>query len=145
MTMRAPKLRNERGAVTAWLASWTVAMILVIGIAVDLGGQVHAQQRAHDLAAQAARVAGEHVDPAQAITGTATTADPGAAKAAARSYLAAAGVEGTVTLTHQGTRITVQVTDHYQPVFLGAMGVSRLAVTGTSTASLVRAVEGTQR
>lgn len=143
--MRAPHPRNERGAVTAWLASWTVTMILVIGIAVDLSGQVHAHQRAHDLAAQAARVAGEHVDPAQAITGTATTTDPTAAKAAARAYLAAAGVSGTVTLSHQGTRVTVHVTDHYQPLFLGAMGVGRLTVTGTSTASLVRAVEGTQR
>ena len=30
-----------------WLALAAVAMILCVGIAVDLGGHVHAQQRAH--------------------------------------------------------------------------------------------------
>ena len=39
------------------LAFSALALVLCVGIAVDLGGQVHAQQRARSIAAQAARTA----------------------------------------------------------------------------------------
>ncbi len=54
-------------------------MVLCVGIAVDLSGDVHAQQRAHDIAAQAARAAGEQIAPPPAIRGHTPTVDPSAA------------------------------------------------------------------
>ena len=70
-------------------------MIMLVGLAVDLGGQVHAQQRAHDVAAQAARAGGQQVQAAPAIAGRATlSVDVAAARSAAQDYLAAAGVDG---------------------------------------------------
>ncbi|MBK8462874.1 MAG: pilus assembly protein [Nigerium sp.] len=135
---------DERGSVSVWLALATVAMTLCVGIAVDLGGHVHAQQRAHALAAQAARTAGEEVAVAEAVRGETPTVDTAAARRAANSYLARAGVTGRVSV-RAGNVLHVQVTDHYTPVFLGSIGVGTLTVSGESTARLVRAVNGTER
>ena len=136
--------RDERGSVSVWLALAAVAMTLCVGIAVDLGGHVHAKQRAHQLAAQAARTAGEEVAVAQAVRGESPTIDTVAAKRAASTYLARAGVNGTVSV-RTGNVLHVQVTDQYTPLFLGSIGVGTLTVSGESTARLVRAVNGTER
>ena len=138
------KIPDERGSVSIWLALATLVMMLAVGLAVDLGGQVHAQPRAHDLAAQAARAGGEQLQAAPAIQGTGATIDPTAAIAAANSYLSAAGVTGTVTVTGPDT-ITVTVRTTYTPTFLTAVGINHLAVTGTATAHLIRSLGGQPR
>ena len=135
---------RERGSVTVWLALAAAAMILCVGIAVDLAGQVNAQQQAQDVAAQAARIAGEQVNAAPAIRGQTPQVDPVAAKAAADAYLQQAGVSGTVTV-QGGTTLVVTVTSSYRPIFLSTLGIGPLQVTGTSTARLVRAVQGVPR
>lgn len=144
MTVRTRRLRDERGSVSVWLALAAVALVLCVGIAVDLGGQVHAQQRARSIAAQAARTAGEEVAAAQAIRGQTPTVDVTAAKRAAAAYLAHAGVTGTVAV-RSGNVLDVTVTDTYTPMFLSSIGVGTLTVTGHSSARLVRAVQGTER
>ncbi|HUM87572.1 MAG TPA: pilus assembly protein TadG-related protein, partial [Actinomycetota bacterium] len=55
---------NERGSISIWVVTATIVMMTLVGLAVDLGGQVHAQQRAHDVAAQAARAGGQQVEAA---------------------------------------------------------------------------------
>lgn len=135
--------RNERGAVTAWLAGASVLMVTVIGIAVDLGSQVHAKERAHTIAAQAARTGAEQIT-ADAMTGAAPRLDVGKARQAANAYLRSAGVQGTVTVSG-GVRVTVNVTDSYTPLFLSSIGIGPLTVTASSTAELKRALEGTER
>ena len=144
VTVRTRRLRDERGSVSVWLALAAVALVLCVGIAVDLGGQVHAQQRACGIAAQAARTAGEEVAAAQAIRGQTPTVDVAAAKRAASAYLAQAGVTGTVTV-RSGNVLDVTVTDTYTPMFLSSIVVGTLTVTGHSSARLVRAVQGTER
>ncbi len=144
MTVRTRRLRDERGSVSVWLALAAVALVLCVGIAVDLGGQVHAQQRARGIAAQAARTAGEEVAAAQAIRGQTPTVDVAAAKRAASAYLSHAGVTGTVSV-RSGNVLDVTVTDTYTPMFLSSIGVGTLTVTGHSSARLVRAVQGTER
>ena len=136
--------RDERGSVSVWLALAAVAMVLCVGIAVDLGGHVHAQQRARNIAAQAARSAGEELAAAQAVRGQTPTVDVAAAKRAASAYLAQAGVTGSVSV-RSGNVLDVTVTDSYTPMFLTSIGVGTLTVTGHSTARLVRAVQGTER
>ena len=61
--------RDERGSITVWLALASFVMMFLVGLAVDLGGQVHAHERAHDVAAQAARAGGEEVEGGAAIQG----------------------------------------------------------------------------
>ena len=145
MRTTVERVRDERGAVVSvWTTVIATIMVLVLGIAVDLGGQVHAQQRARDIAAQAARTAGEEVAAAQAVRGQSPTIDVTAAKRAASAYLAQAGVSGTVSV-RSGNVLDVTVNDTYTPMFLTSIGVGTLTVTGQSTARLVRAVQGTER
>ncbi|KAE8765366.1 pilus assembly protein TadG-related protein [Georgenia thermotolerans] len=134
---------GERGSISAWLALGSVVMILCAGLAVDLGGRVHALQRAQDVAAQAARAGGQQVVASAAIQGRALTVDPGAAVAGAEEYLAAKDATGAVTATD--TTVTVSVTDTYRTVFLGIIGIDALEVTSTASARLVRTLGGDER
>lgn len=138
--------RDEQGSVTVWLALASFAMIFLVGLAVDLGGQVHAQQRAHDLAAQAARAGGEQLGAAQAIEGDKLVIDGVSARSAAQHYLQQAGVTGTVTVTG-GETLTVTVRDSYRPLFLGLIGIHHLDVTGSASARahLIRTLGGNPR
>ena len=135
---------GQRGSISVWLALSSFAMVFLVGLAVDLGGQVHAQQRGHDLAAQAARAGGEEVQAGPAIEGRALAVDAVNARAAAQQYLRAAGVTGTVGVTG-GVTLTVTVHDSYQTKFLGLIGVTDLGVTSTATAHLVRTLGGNPR
>lgn len=135
---------DERGSVSVWLALSSFVMIFLVGLAVDLGGQVHAHERAHDVAAQAARAGGEEVEGGPAIQGRDVAINPAAARAAAQRYLEAAGATGTVAITN-GNTISVTVQDSYDPQFLGLLGINRLDVSGTATARLVRTLGGSEQ
>ena len=51
MTIRRDKKgRDERGSISLWMVTSSFVMMVLVGLAVDLGGQVHAQQRARDVA-----------------------------------------------------------------------------------------------
>jgi len=54
-------LRNERGSISIWMAASSFIMIVLVGLAVDLGGKVHTQQQARNVAAQAARTGAQEV------------------------------------------------------------------------------------
>lgn len=142
--MSSVRRRDERGSVTVWLAMFSLVVLVMIGLVVDGGGKVRTQQRAQDLAAQAARIAGEQLQPDLAISGQAALVQTSQARRAAQTYLTAAGVTGTIIIRANRT-ITVQVADHYQPVFLNLIGVGRLDVTATATAQINRVLEGQRR
>ena len=135
---------DERGSVSVWLITASFVMTTLVGLAVDLGGQVHAQQRAHDLAAQAARAGGEQLQAAPAIQGRYVAVDAAAARRAANSYLSAAGVSGSVAVRN-GDTVAVTVRDTYETKFLGIIGIGRVTVSGSSTAHPVRSLGGTAR
>ena len=75
--------RDERGSVTVWGVLIALILTLVIGITVDLTGQVNAQQRAHDLAQQAGRTAANQVQASQLMRGQSPQIDTAAARTAA--------------------------------------------------------------
>lgn len=134
----------ERGSISLWLVTTSFAMILLVGLAVDLGGQVHAKQRAHNLAAQAARAGGQHVQTGPAIEGRQLAVETAAARAAAHHFLTAAKVTGTVTI-RQGDTLTVSVRDTHPTKFLGLIGINHLNVTGNASARLIRSLGGTEQ
>lgn len=138
------RARDECGLISIWLALAAFVMMILVGLAVDLGGQVHAKQRAHDLAAQAARVGGEQLQAAPAVEGQYLAIDAPAARSAAEDYLTASGVTGTVTITG-GDTITVDVIDTYSLRFLSIVGVNDLTVTGEASARVVRSLGGTEQ
>jgi Flp pilus assembly protein TadG len=138
------RTRDERGSISIWMVTASFVMMMLVGLAVDLGGQVHAKQRAHNIAAEAARTGGEQIEAAPAIEGRYVSVDITAARTAAEQYLAAAGVDGTVTVTG-GDTIHVAVTDTYTPTFLSFIGIGDLTVTSDASARIVRSLGGTEQ
>ena len=84
------------------------------------------------------------MEAAPAVEGRYVALDTAAARRAAEQYLAAAGVEGTVTITG-GTTLVVRVTDIYEPTFLSMVGIGDLTVTGDASARLIRTTGGVER
>lgn len=139
-----PRARDERGSISIWLVTCSFVMMMLLGLAVDLGGQVHAKQRAHDIAVQAARAGGEQVQSAPAMRGDYLAVDTTAARQSATDYLTASGAPGTVTISG-GDTITVTVTDTYTPKFLSIIGLDHLTVTGEASARLIRSLGGNEQ
>lgn len=129
--------RADDGRVALLVVVMAFGVLVAIGLAVDGGGKMRALQRADNLAAEAARAAGQAIDLDQAAAGGQKVVDPDRAVAAARSYLTAAGVTGTVTLSGDRRQITVTVTAGYNTVILGLVGYHRLIVIGHGSAQLL--------
>ena len=136
--------RDERGAISVWFATASLVMIILVGMAVDLGGKVHTQQHARSVAAQAARTGAQEVQGSTAVRGEDLRVDIAAAKSAAQDYLQAADVNGTVTVTG-GDTLVVRATDTYNSRFLGIIGLDAMPVTGEASARLIRAEGGIER
>ncbi|MQW77336.1 pilus assembly protein [Nocardioides sp. dk4132] len=135
---------DERGAISVWFATASVVMVILVGMTVDLGGKVHAQQQTRSAAAQAARTGAQQIEGATAIRGEELRVDVDAAKSAAQNYLDAAGVEGSVTVV-DGDTLIVRTTDTYDSKFLGVIGLNSMSVTGEASARLIRAQGGIER
>ena len=143
MNPQHPHRTDERGSATIWMALTVVAFMLIVGLAVDLGGRLHAVQAVNDIAAEAARTGAQHPTTGQSMRGHNPTLDPAQATAAALAHIHASGHTGTAAI-RTGT-IHVTVTGSYQPIFLTSIGIGPLSVTGTGEARLVRAQNGTER
>jgi Flp pilus assembly protein TadG len=135
---------RDRGSVSIWIATGGLVMIVLVGMAVDLSGQVYAQQRARDIARQAARAGGQQLQAAPAIRGEAAVADPAAAARAARTYLAASDVTGSASV-NDGNTVVVNTTAVYRTKFLSIIGITQLTVTGHAQATITRVVQGVPR
>jgi Flp pilus assembly protein TadG len=140
----AARRRAERGSISVWFATASFAMIILVGMAVDLGGKVHTQQQARSAASQAARTGAQEVQGSTAVRGEDLRVDIYAAKAAAMDYLDAAGVQGTARVVG-GDTLIVTTTDTYDSKFLGIIGLNTMQVTGEASARLIRAEGGIER
>ena len=136
--------RRDRGSVSIWLAASGLVMIILVGLAVDLGGKVGAQQRAQDVARQAARAGGQQLQAAGAVRGDGVIVDPYAARRAAETYLAGSGMTGTASLV-DGQTVHVTTTATYECTFLGIVGLSSFTVHGAADSRTTRAVDGVER
>ncbi|WP_369776301.1 pilus assembly protein TadG-related protein [Streptomyces sp. R33] len=131
------RLHEDRGGIAIYTAIVTVALLAIIGLAIDGGGKLRATERADAVAMEAARAAGQAIDPAAAVTGAAVRVDPAAAQAAAQAYLARAGTQGSAALSADGTQLTVTVHDTYPTKFLALIGLGSMDVTGHGSAHLL--------
>lgn len=144
MIFRHSSLRRMRlddaGGITVFVAVCVIALIGIIGVAVDGGSKMRATERADYIAGEAARAGGQAIDPAEAISGTAIVVDPQDAAAAAQAYLRSAGATGTVSVSGDGKTLTVNVTGSYDTKFLSVVGIGSLSVTGHGKATLLHGV-----
>lgn len=131
---------DDAGGITVFVAVCVIALIGIIGIAVDGGSKMRATERADYLAGEAARAGGQAIDPAEAISGNAIVVDPQDAAAAAQAYLRSAGATGTVSVSGDGKTLTVNVTGSYDTKFLSVVGIGSLSVTGHGKATLLHGV-----
>ncbi|MGW3917129.1 pilus assembly protein TadG-related protein [Streptomyces sp. NPDC005070] len=123
-----------------FVAVCVIALIGIIGIAVDGGAKMAATERADYLAGEAARAGGQAIDPGQAITGRAIVVAPQDAIAAAQAYLHSAGATGTVSVSGDGKSLAVTVNGSSDTAFLSAVGIGSLRVSGHATATLLHGV-----
>jgi hypothetical protein len=133
--------RGEDGRISVFLAITLTAVIVIVGLSVDGGARLRATQRADNLAAEAARAAGQAIDAPQAIAGGAKVIDPPRAAAAAQAYLESADsggdLDGYARLSADRRRVEVTVTITRNTVMLTFLGYDEITVTGHATAVLV--------
>jgi uncharacterized membrane protein len=131
-------VRDERGAVTAFVACFTVALIAVFGLVVDGGLILASRRQAFNAADAAARVGAQAVDESALRSGQPLALDAADARRRANEYLTAAGLDGVIDIV--GDRITVTVTTERELSVLGFAGLGPIGVKGTGTARAVQAV-----
>jgi uncharacterized protein (UPF0333 family) len=119
--------------VTAFVVVFTFALLLLAGLVIDGGLALAARVQAIDEAQAAARAGAQAIDrPLFRSTGQ-IALDPSEATADAKSYLAVAGHNGTVTIN--GNEVTVAVTISQPTQILGIAGIGQLSVSGTGSAT----------
>ncbi|GAB4001770.1 hypothetical protein GCM10029992_38170 [Glycomyces albus] len=129
---RTPRARDG-GYATAFVVVITVALMAVIGLAVDGGTAAAAHARAQGAAAEAARAGADEIDLDFFRATGIVRLDPAAARTAAADWLAGTGHEGSASATD--AEVTVTVTDSQPTQILGIVGVGAITVTAEATAS----------
>jgi Flp pilus assembly protein TadG len=122
---------SEEGSVTAFVALLMVAMFVLLGLVVDGGSAVSAQQSALDEAEQAAR-AGAGALSVDALRSGSIQIDQQTAVATAEAFTVAAGHPGTATVSGGAVRVEI----HYRIAtdILGVVGITSLPVSASASA-----------
>jgi Flp pilus assembly protein TadG len=122
------KHRHDQGKVSVYFAIIAPAWLAMPGLLFVGGNRIIALQRADNIAAEAARAAGQAINAPQAIQGGPKEVDPDAARIAAETYIRDAGakpVNVEIEDDRQHLAITVEITWTVQ-----GKANARLLVTG---------------
>lgn len=126
---------SDRGSVTLLFVVVVVASLTAVGLVIDGGAKLQAIVAAQSTAESAARAGAQRIDLAALQEGRGgTTLDRASAAAAARAYLAAAGLPGEVSADARS--VTVTVTSTRPAIFLPIIGITDIAATRTATADV---------
>jgi Flp pilus assembly protein TadG len=123
----------DGGYATAFVTVIALALMAVIGLAVDGGGAAAAHARAQAAAAESARAGADELDLQYFRQTGITRLNPAEAGAAAAAWLSRTGFTGSVSAS--ATEVTVTATDDAPTQILGIVGVGSITVTATSTAT----------
>jgi uncharacterized membrane protein len=127
-------VRNESGAVAPLVAVMLLGLLAIAALVVD-GGVLFATRRdLQGLADGAARAGAMAVDVGTLRETEKVRLDPEEAKAAARSYLGAAGFGGTSSVSADILSVTVHLSDARSTVMMGLLGVDSVQVEARSVA-----------
>jgi uncharacterized membrane protein len=130
-------MRNERGAITAFVTVFAFALLLVAGLVIDGGLILNARRTAFDEASAASRAGAQAVaDSSLRSDNQSVSIDTRAATQRVDAYLAASGHEATTTVT--GDTVTVEVQFSRPLTILGAVGVGPVTVHGRGEARSIR-------
>ena len=131
-------MRDERGAVTAFVATFTVALLAMAGLVSDGGLVLAARRQAINEAEAAARAGAQAIDLGALRSGEPVRLDPERARNLALDHLEGTGHLGTVSVA--GDVVRVRVRFERRPAILGAFGLGPVTVTGEGEARAVRGV-----
>ncbi len=131
--------KDEAGVLTAFVAVLAVALLAVVGLAVDCGRAISAQGLAADEAGQAARVGVAQLS-LNALRDGRLEINNAHAVRMAEKYMELAGHPGTASV-HRGI-VTVRVQEAMPTTILGIVGVRSIEVSATASASDVSGVTG---
>lgn len=109
-----------------------LAVLAVGGLVIDATRQLAALRATANVAADAARIGGQHIDVSARRSGI-VALDPDAATASAYDHIGASGMSGTVSVA--GDTITVTVSHTVSPVAL-PIGASTVSATRTASANV---------
>jgi Flp pilus assembly protein TadG len=128
---------REGGSISAFLALFLIALFALMGLVLDGGMAISAQQSAYDEAEQAARAGAGALSVDGLRTGS-VTIDQQAAIADAVAYTVTSGHPGTASVAN-GV-VTVNVHYRVSTSILGIVGISTLPVSGSASATNVHGV-----
>jgi len=131
---------DDSGQVTPFVVILTIALIAFAGLVLDAGMALSAKVQALDAAQAAARAGAQQLNLTAYREHNVAELDPPRAEAAARGWLSAAGLDGTVTATTITVTVTVRRSTRTQ--LLQLVGVRSLDVSATATATAVHGVTG---
>jgi Flp pilus assembly protein TadG len=123
------------GAVTVPMAVAMLALLAVVGLAVDGARAVQQIATADAIAEEAGRAGGQALDMVALQRGQ-VAVDTAVARAAVQAYLADAGASGEVTVLAPD-RIRVEVTLSAPTVLLGLVGIPEITASGSAEADLI--------
>jgi Flp pilus assembly protein TadG len=133
--------RDERGALTLFVAILFPAMLAFAGLVVDGGTKLDNYENASTYAQEAARAGAGQVNQSEAYSSSTFVVDQAEAITAAQAYLAAARVSGTVTpVGNNAIKVTVKITTPTK--ILSLVGIDTVTSQATATALLVSGVTG---
>lgn len=136
MTRRG--LRGDDGSLTVFVAVVAAGLIVALGLVVDGGRELAANERANSIAQQAARAGAQALDTGTLRATGVARLDPTGAIAAADAYLSAAGVQGEAHAT--SSDVTVEVTIQRSTDVLGVIGIHSLTAHGHGRARIAPGV-----
>jgi hypothetical protein len=129
---------DDRGQITPWTLFGVVVVIVLASLVYDVGMTMADQVRLYDRAQAAARAGAAAIDlDTYRATGTVQLA-PDTAVQAAQRFLARTGTSGTVTATAQ--QVTVTVTTTHPTLLVSIIGVARIPISATATATAVTGI-----
>ena len=134
-----PRGDRDRGALTLMVAILFPVLVALAGLVIDGGTKLNNAENAFAYAQEAARAGAGQVNRSAAYSGGTFTVDQSAALAAARAYLATAGVHGTVA-PQGSTAISVTVTISAPTKVLSIIGIDHISATSSASASLVTGI-----
>ncbi|NUR72213.1 MAG: hypothetical protein HOU81_15475 [Hamadaea sp.] len=126
------------GSVSVFFSIMALGWVTILVLIIAGGGRVRAYQRADNIAAEAARVAGQAIELPAAVAGDEKRIDPVRARLVALAYLRDAGATGDVTVAEDGQSVRVTATVAYEnPSGFPFLGGKFWYATGAATAVLL--------
>jgi hypothetical protein len=131
--------RGDSGTVTAFVASFTVALLAVAGLVADGGFILAARRAAFNEADSAARAGAQAIDETTLRSTGEVRLDPTDARRRAAELLQSTGHEVGVDVS--GGTVIVTVRFEKQLTLLGILGLGPVEIEATGSARAVRGVQ----